>query len=158
MIRLLRFFIRTSEKISAIGILAIVFITCLDVILRQFGSSLHGSYDLVRICGGITIAAAIPLTTAVKGHVAIEYFFHKMGHRGRLFVDSSMRLLQTLFFLCATFSFLWYGLRLHRAGEVTPTLEWPLFPLAWLIAFSCFLTAAVSLFHLLRPHSFLIKP
>lgn len=140
-----------SGRIAGIGILFMAAITCTDILLRKCGIVLPGAYDLVRIAGGITIAAALPLTTAVKGHVAIEYFFHRMGRRGRIFVDSIMRILQTSAFLFATWAFIQKGIRLLNSGEVMPTLQCHIFWQAWVIAAMCFLTALVSLFHLLLP-------
>ena len=154
----LRALVKISGKISGIGILSMMAITCTDIILRRLGSSIPGAYDLVRIAGGITIAAALPLTTAVKGHVAIEYFFHRLGRRGRIIIDSAMRTIQTVGFLFAAIAFLRRGNRLFQSGEVMPTLQCPIFWLAWFIAFMCLLTALVSLFHLLRPGRNLLRP
>ena len=154
----LRALVKYSGKIAGVGILFMMAVTCVDIVLRRLGTSIPGAYDLVRIAGGITIAAALPLTTAVKGHVAIEYFFHRLGRRGRIIVDSAMRTIQTVGFLFAAIAFLRRGNRLLRSGEVMPTLQCPIFWLAWLIAFMCLLTALVSLFHLLRPGRNLLRP
>ena len=154
----LRSLVRLSGQIAGVGILFMMTVTCVDIVLRRLGASILGAYDLVRIAGGITIAAALPLTTAVKGHVAIEYFFHRLGRRARIIVDSAMRTIQTAGFLFAAVAFLRRGNRLLRSGEVMPTLQCPIFWLAWLIAFMCLLTALVSLFHLLRPGRNLLRP
>ena len=154
----LRALVKYSGKIAGAGILFMMAVTCVDIVLRRLGTSIPGAYDLVRIAGGITIAAALPLTTAVKGHVAIEYFFHRLGRRGRIIVDSAMRTIQTVGFLFAATAFLRRGNRLLRSGEVMPTLQCHIFWLAWLIAFMCLLTAFVSLFHLLRPGRPLLRP
>ena len=154
----LRGLVRYSGNAAGLGILFMMAVTCVDIVLRRLGSSLPGAYDLVRIAGGITIAAALPLTTAVKGHVAIEYFFHRLGRGGRMVVDGAMRTIQTAGFLFAALAFLRRGNRLLRSGEVMPTLQCPVFWLAWLIAFMCLLTALVSLFHLLRPGRPLLRP
>ena len=69
-----------------------------------------------------------------------------------------MRVIQTAFFLFAAYAFLLRGNRLLRSGEVMPTLQCPIFWLAWVIAFMCLLTALVSLFHLLRPGRPLLRP
>ena len=153
-----RALVRVSGKLAGIGILFMMAVTCVDIVLRRLGSSIPGAYDLVRIAGGITIAAALPLTTAVKGHVAIEYFFHRLGRRGRIVVDSAMRILQTTGFLFAAVAFLRRGNRLLRSGEVMPTLQCPVFWLAWLIAAMCLLTALVSLYHLVRPGRNFFRP
>ena len=154
----LRVLVKYSGKIAGAGILFMMAVTCLDIVLRRFGACVPGAYDLARIAGGITIAAALPLTTAVKGHVAIEYFFHRLGSRGRIVVDSLMRTLQLAAFAVASHSFAVKGATLLREGEVTPTLQLPVFWLAWLASATCLLTAFVTLFHLVRPGKDLVAP
>ena len=149
--RIIRATISGSAAIAGAGILLMMTVTCADVILRRFGSSVPGAYDIVRLAGGVVIATALPLTTAVKGHVAIEYFFRRLGRRERLVIDSAMRVLQTAGFSIAAWSFVVRGSRLLRDGEVTPTLQAPIFWLAWLVAASCALSALASLFHLAKP-------
>lgn len=153
----LRRLVVASAVVAGVSIFLMITVTCLDVILRRFGASVPGAYDIVRLLGGVTIATSLPLTTAVKGHVAIEYFFHRLNHRGRAVVDTMMRSLQVLFFLAVTWSFLVKGHTLLRDGEVTPTLQCPVFWLAWLIALMALLTAVVSFFHLIRPGKELVR-
>lgn len=153
----LRRMIIAASYMAAAGVIFMMVVTCLDIVLRRFSLSVPGAYDLVRIGGGITIAMALPLTTAVKGHVAIEYFFHRMGRRGRIVVDSCMRTIQILLFLFATCAFSEFGYRLMVSGEVTPTLQCPTFWISWLIGLSCLLTALISLVHLLFPRELLIR-
>lgn len=153
----LRGLVLASGALAGAGVLAMVAVTCIDVVLRQFGRPLVGAYDLVRIAGGLTLAFALPVTTAVKGHVAIEYFFHKLHRRGRIAVDSLMRLLQGGAFLVAARECARHGQKLLRSGEVTPTLQWPTFWVLWILAGACVLTALVTLFHLMQPGRELIR-
>lgn len=143
--------IRAVAAVAWIGIFAMMAVTCADVVLRRFGASVPGAYDIVRLAGGVVVAMALPRTTAVKGHVAIEYFFHRLSSSGRLVVDSLMRALQSVGFLYAAVALARKGASLLSEGEVTPTLQIPVFWLAWLMAVSCLLSSAISLFHLLRP-------
>ena len=153
----LRGLVLASGALAGVGVLAMIAVTCLDVVLRQFGHPLVGAYDLVRIAGGLTLACALPATTAVKGHVAIEFFFHKLHRRGRIVVDSMMRLLQCGAFLVAARECARHGQKLLRSGEVTPTLQWPTFWVLWVLAGACVLTALVTLFHLVQPGRELIR-
>ncbi len=153
----LRWLVLASGALAGAGVLAMIAVTCLDVVLRQFGHPLVGAYDLVRIAGGLTLACALPVTTAVKGHVAIEFFFHKLHRRGRIVVDSLMRLLQCGAFLVAARECARHGQKLLRSGEVTPTLQWPTFWVLWVLAGACVLTALVTLFHLVQPGRELIR-
>ena len=91
--RVVMILVRGMAVGSGIALALMALLTCADVLLRAVASPIKGTYDLVQILGALTIACAVPLTTAVKGHVAVEYFFNKMWYRGRLVVDSLMRLL-----------------------------------------------------------------
>ncbi len=144
--------------LAGAGLMTMVLVTTLDVVLRVFRVSLTGAYDIVKIAGAITIAAALPYTTAIKGHVAIEYFFHKLGRRGRLVVDSAMRLLQRALFGFLAWQSVQYGNALKRSGEVSLTLQLPVFWVPYVLAASCVLVVLVTLFHLLYPGKEMIKP
>ncbi len=147
----LKWLVLASGALAGVGVLAMTAITCLDVVMRQFGRPLAGAYDMVRISGGLTLAFALPVTTAVKGHVAIEYFFHKLGRLGRAIVDTLMRLLQCAAFAVAARECARHGNKLLASGEVTPTLQWPTFWVAWVLTAGCILTALVTLYQLVHP-------
>lgn len=156
--RTLKHFVLLLAAISGIGIMTMILVTTLDVILRTFGIALIGAYDIVFLAGAITIASALPYTTAVKGHVAIEYFFLKLNRTGRIVVDTIARLLGIgLFGLLAWHSML-YGESMRQTGEVTSTLQIPIFWVPQLIAFSCAITTLVILHNLLHPGKEMIKP
>jgi len=144
--------------VAGLGILTMMGVTCTDVILRRFGRSLTGATDLLSLAGGITIAAALPYTTAVKGHVAIEYFFHKLSRRWRIVVDTLARLLAMGLFGLLSVASIRYGLAKWRAGEVTPTLEVPVFWVPWFIALCSATVVGVILHNLLHPGREMIKP
>jgi TRAP-type C4-dicarboxylate transport system permease small subunit len=144
--------------VSGLGILAMIGVTCADVVLRAFGGGLTGSYDLVKISGGIAIAASLPYTTAVKGHVAIEFFFQKMRPIGRIVVDTICRLMVICFFIVVTWQCLVFGAKLHRTHEVSLTLQIPVFWVAYVLAFCAGVTVLVKIHNLLHPGREMIKP
>jgi len=144
--------------ISCAGLALMMLVTGADVLLRQFGHPLKGAYDIVRICGALTISCALPLTTALKGHIAIEYFFQKLSRFWRIVVDSVMRLMMIAVFILAAVECVGYGRRFLESGEVTATIELPIFWVPWVMAASFAVTAVIVLFHLLYPGRGLIKP
>lgn len=156
--RALKQFILLLAVISGLGIMTMIFVTTLDVVLRLFGKPLIGAYDIVYLSGAITIATALPYTTAVKGHVAIEYFFLKLSRTGRIVVDTIARLLGIGLFSILAWQSLRHGENMRRVGEVTSTLQIPIFWLPQLIAVSCAITTLVTLHNLLHPGKEMIKP
>ncbi len=146
--------------VSGVAILCMIGLICADVVLRLpfIGVSIIGSYDLVRVLGAVSLAAALPYTTAIKGHVAIEFFFHKLGKRARLAVDSLMRVLSIALFGFIAWRCTLYGLDLLATNQVSQTLRLPLFWLPIFIGACAAITGLVVVFHLVRPREEMIKP
>ena len=143
--------VRIMTFISCAALVVMALITCGDIVLRILRVPIKGAYDLVRLCGAVTVSCAIPMTTAMKGHVAIEYFFHKLTRRGRVIVDSLMRSIIFLGFAFAAWSSFNYGLQFLKNSEVTNTIEVPVFWVPWLMSCAFIVTALVILFHLIYP-------
>jgi len=156
--RMLRALVRVLAGVAGASLMAMVVITSLDVILRKFSLSFTGAYDLVKIAAVITAAAALPYTTAVKGHVAIEFFFHRLGPRGRVVVDAVMRLGGMALFGLLAWGCLGYGESLRTKGEVSMTLQVPIFWVPYGLAASCALVVLVKLYHLTHPGKPMIDP
>ncbi len=144
--------------LSAGGIFAMMLITVADVILRFFGRPITGAYDIVQIMGVLSITGALPYTTAVKGHVAIEYFYHKMSRRGRIGMDTFLRVLAMGLFGVLTYQAVRYGNQLRTSGQVTMTLHIPLFWVSYLIAVSGAVVVLVVFDNMLHPGEEMIKP
>lgn len=156
--RTLRTLVHALARVAGAGLMVMMVVTSADVVLRKLGLSLTGAYDIVKIAATITVAAALPYTTATKGHVAIEFLFHKLGRRGRVLVDALMRLGGMAFFGLLAWGCVDYGNSLRTKGEVSMTLELPIFWLPYLLAVSCALVVLVKLYHLTHPGRPMIKP
>lgn len=143
---------------GSLALLALIGVTVVDVIGRQFGWPVKGAYDLVRVLGAIAMAGALPLTKAAKGHIAIEYFFQKMRRRGRTITDTLMRLALLVLFGLLAWQFSAQGWSFYTSGEVTATLHMPMFWVPWVAAGACLVTVGVTLWHLLHPGRAMIRP
>ena len=154
----LRFLILTLAAVAGLGVMTMMAVTTADVIMRAFGRPLKGALDIVSIAGAITISAALPYTTAVKGHVAIEYFFLKLSRRGRIVVDTFARMLAMTVFAVLAWQSYRYGVRLGESGRVTDTIMIPLFWVPWVIATACAVVMLVTLHNMLHPGRETIKP
>ena len=155
---ILRWLTHAMAAVGGVAVAGIIAVTVADVVGRQFGHSVKGAYDLVRVLGAIAMGCALPLTKAVKGHIAIEYFFQKLGGRGRAAMDTAMRLALLALFALLTGRFILQGKMFRDSGEVTATLHMPMFWVPWLAALACLVTAGVTLWHLLHPGRSMIRP
>jgi TRAP-type C4-dicarboxylate transport system permease small subunit len=153
----LRALVKGLAVVAGVSLMVMVLVTSAEVVLRIFRVSLTGAYDIVKMAAAITMAAALPYTTAVKGHVAIEYFFHKLGRRGRIAVDALMRAAGMALFSLLAWGCVDYGNSLRTRGEVSMTLQLPIFWVPYILAASCVLVALIKLYHLTHPGKPMIK-
>ncbi|MBN2326048.1 MAG: TRAP transporter small permease [Candidatus Omnitrophica bacterium] len=144
--------------VSGLGILFMMGVTCADILLRIAGHPIVGAYDIVKITGAISMGCALPYTTAVKGHVAIEFLFQKMSRPWRILVDTIARLLSMSLFGLLTWRCIEYGKALRLSGEATATLEIPTFWILYVMAFSCGVVVLIIFDHMIHPGKEMIKP
>jgi len=156
--RVLRAVVKGLALVAGASLMVMVLVTSAEVVLRLFRVSLTGAYDIVKIAAAVTIAAALPYTTAIKGHVAIEFFFHKLGRRGRMVVDALMRLGGMALFGLLAWGCVDYGNSLRAKGEVSMTLQLPVFWVPYVLAVSCVLVVLIKVYHLTHPGKPMIKP
>jgi len=154
----LRASVMALAYLACASLMVMVLVTSAEVVLRLFRVSLTGAYDIVKIAAAITIAAALPYTTAIKGHVAIEYFFQKLGRRGRIVLDALMRLGGMALFGLLAWGCVDYGNSLRVKGEVSMTLQLPIFWVPYVLAVSCALVVLIKVYHLTHPGKPMIKP
>ncbi len=157
-VQLLRRIVSVLGVVAGAAVVAMIAVTCVDVVGRFFGWPLKGTYDLVMMLGAITIACGLPYTTGCKGHVAIEFFWQRLSRRGRIVVDTLSRLITISMFSFLTWRFIQYGAELRTSGQGTATLGWPVFWLAWLMALCTGVMTLVILYHLMHPGKELMKP
>lgn len=156
---LMRFFrvaIKAKAVIAGVALLLMMLITCLDVVLRQFSLPIKGTVDLVQILATLAIAGALPYTTARKGHVAIEFFVRQLPKRAQIAVDSVMRILCIALLLMCGYGCIGFGRDILANGQVSATLQAPIFWVPWYLSLACVMTALVIVYHLVRPNKALL--
>lgn len=142
----------TSGLMAAAALFAIMWLTLVDVSGRKFLShSVPGGLELTEMLMVVVIFGALPLVSWRGEHVVFDSLD---GHLPAWFKRLQAR---AVHLVCAvTFAFLaWLmSLRADRFteyGDVTVYLQWPLSPVAWLMAALLLLTAAVHLLLVFMP-------
>jgi len=137
---------RASSALAAIAGAALgllMLLTVADVVLRILGRPIVGTYELVALGGAIAIGLSLPLTSWVRGHIYVDSFVAKLPCLPRAVLNIATRLMVLALFLLLGWNLVKYALDLRSAGEVTPTLRVPFFPVAIGVGFSCFLECLV---------------
>lgn len=157
-LKALRIIIYAFVIASGVGVFVMILTTCADVLLRRFGYPIVGAYDIVKIAGALTLALAMPYTTAVKGHVAIEYFFHKLNRNMRIVVDSILRIISMVLFAFLGWRSILYGNEFLHNNQVTQTLQLPIFWVPYVMSACCIVVILVIGYNLIHPGREMIKP
>ena len=151
------FLVYALAATAGAGVLVMLGVTCGDVLLRNFGCPIPGAVDIVQISACVAAVCALPYTTAVKGHVAVEFFFRKLPYVLHPWIDGVWRTAVMLIYAVASWRSLLYGSTLLRRHSVTLTLQIPLFWVLWLMAFAFAVTALVKLYNLSHPGKEMMK-
>jgi len=155
--RVVRHLVFALEIVAGIGILTMVAVTCAEVILRIFRVSMKGTVDIVSVCAAVTAAAAMPYTTACKGHVPSSISSTSSpvsaDHRGQLLPHLRPAVVRVPR----------RGVCHLRDGSESqgpgyPTLQMPEFWVPYVLAVSCAVVCLVKIYHLFHPGKELIKP
>lgn len=157
--QLLRGVVLALAAVSGLSLMLMVALTCAEVLLRAgFNAPIKGSVDIIGLLCALAMACALPYTSAIKGHVAVEYFFLKLGRRGRIVVDTGIRLVLAAFFVLLGWYLARYGHNLYSTGQVSQTVQLPLFWLPYVMAFCCWVMVAIKFYHIFHPGQSLLKP
>ncbi len=151
MSKITRLLVELMNYLAAASIIAMMLLTCADVLLRLFKHPILGTYELVGLFGALTIAFAIPATTLNKGHVAVDFMVEKLtAGAQKIFAVVATLLSLALFALIAWQSFLYANI-LRSSGEVTLSLEMPFYPVVYVISAASLLVCIVLILELTVP-------
>jgi TRAP-type C4-dicarboxylate transport system permease small subunit len=131
--------------IAGASLIFLMFLTLADVALRTFYRPIPGVYELVGFAGALAIGLAMPFTSWTRGHVHVDSLLERLPPRGRQAVQIATRLAAAALFLALGTNLVRFGLDLRASGEVSPTLEWPFYPVAFGLAMASLLQAVVLL-------------
>lgn len=133
---------RILNWIAVLCLLAMMALTCGDILLRLFRRPIAGTYDLVGFMGAIVAGFALAETTIQRGHVAVQVVVEKLSPKVQKICFLCTTILSIMIFSLCSWESVRYGNDILAAGEVSPTLKVPFFPILYGIGFS---TAIVSL-------------
>ena len=140
--------------IAGAAIVAMMLITCADVVLRYFRKPIPGTYELVCFLGAVAVAFAMAHTSVERGHVAVSLVVRYFPRRIQGLIDAITNIFGLVLFTLIAWYSLQYASDLRATGEVSLTLELPFYPFVCGVGFSA---AAVCLVLLTDLYNSLVK-
>jgi TRAP-type C4-dicarboxylate transport system permease small subunit len=129
--------------ISGIALTFIVLLTTADVVMRAFGSPILGTYEIVAMAGGIVIGFVTPITSWLRGHIFVDVLIKKLPGHGKDVADIITRCIGIGLFVMIGWNVLKIGNTFRTAGEVSNTLQLPMYPIPYAVGMSFFVLSLV---------------
>jgi TRAP-type C4-dicarboxylate transport system permease small subunit len=134
--------------VAGVSLVLLMVLTLLDVVLRQCGKPILGTYELVGYAGGLAIGLAMPVTSWWRGHVHVDTFLAWVPRPARRAIHIGTRLIGAGLFGVLTWNLVRLGLELRASGEVSSTLELKYYPMVFGLAAASMVQALVLLCHI----------
>lgn len=133
------------DMLAAVAIFAMMSLTCADVILRLFRKPIPGTYEMVSFLGALAVSFSLAHATADKAHVAVSLIVRLLPQKAQGVLDMGISGLGGALFALISWQSVIYGMDCQASGEVSMTLQLPLYPVIYGIAFGSAMVCLVML-------------
>lgn len=134
---------RGFNWVAGAAVIAMMVLTCLDVGLRFFRRPIPGTYEVVGMLGAVFVAFSLAETSLKRGHIAVDFLVRKLSPTWQAAIDALNAAVCACLFSLISWQSLRYAHDLRTSGEVSMTLQLPLYPFVHAIALGCGLLAIV---------------
>jgi TRAP-type C4-dicarboxylate transport system permease small subunit len=126
-----------------LALVVMMLLTSSDVVLRYIGYPIRGTFDIVGLLGTIVIALPIAHTQVLRRHIAME-FMESVGPKlMQIITKSIICWLGIIIYALIAWQCSLLGAKLRVIHQVSDTIEIPLYPFPYVIAFGCALNCVV---------------
>jgi TRAP-type C4-dicarboxylate transport system permease small subunit len=139
----LRVVTKILNYIGSAALTVMMLLTVTDIILRAFGRPIIGTFEIVGILLAFVIGFTIPKVSYEKGHVFMEVILERLTQRRKNILNMFTRILCMLLFATIGYNLFGAGNEFRMAGEVSPTIELPFYPVAYGVGVCCFIECLV---------------
>ena len=140
-------FLAISSKvlniIAGTALTFMMFLTVTDVLLRATGHYILGTYEIVSLALALVIGFGIPRVSMDRGHVFMEFVIERLPGNWKMIMNTFTRLLCIVLFILIGYNLFSVGNDFRITGEVSPTLKFPFFPVAYGVGVCCFIEVLV---------------
>jgi len=138
------------NMIASAALVLMMVLSCSDIFMRYlFSRPITGTYDIVGLSGAVLASFAMPYTMLKKGHVAVEILIQSLSRGKQLVIETFSHLLGISLFLVLVWQAIVLSRDMKAAGEVTPTLLLPFYPIVYCMALCFFFLSLAILVNLL---------
>lgn len=135
--RRLAWLTRSLNALSAAAVMAMMLLTCADIVLRLMRRPITGTYELMGFLAALFVSFALAQTSVDKGHIAVDFLVMHLSRRAQRIIDALNDGVCIGLFALVTRQCVVYGAELRASGEVSMTLQLPVYPVVYGIGAGC---------------------
>jgi TRAP-type C4-dicarboxylate transport system permease small subunit len=134
---------------AGVFMIAMIALTCANILLRTFWVPIDGTFELMGYFGAVVTAFALGYTQKMNGHIAVDVLFNLFPRRGKLAIQALNHTICLIFFGMVAWRISRYASTLWSTGEITETLGIIYYPFVYCVALGCAVLALVFLIDLI---------
>jgi TRAP-type C4-dicarboxylate transport system permease small subunit len=136
--------------LSGVAAVAMVIITCFDVLARRIGLPVDFPFEVVCALAGVLVASALPATSRRGAHVTVDYLKSKVTPSRFRIAYVVSRCMGIAIFLVISFNSIRLAKRIYESKEHSAVLEIPQFIFPCFLAAGCIVTCLVLCHQMLQ--------
>ncbi len=144
--------------VAAAAVTGMMLLTCMDIVLRLFRRPIPGTYEVVGFLGAVFAAFSLGYTSANRGHIAVDFIVQKLPPRAQTIIDGVNALVCAALFGLLARQSMRYAADLQAFGEVSMTLQMPVYHFVYGIAVGCWLLVLVLVVRVLKNLAVSLRP
>lgn len=138
------------QHMATIVLTIMLFLTTADVVLRIFKMPIPGAVEIIAICGGAVLGLTIPITSWMRGHIAVDFVLNRFPDRVKDGFNILTRCVAIGLCLLIGWNCWKIGAGFLEGAEVSGTLEIPLYPVAYGLGLCFFVLSLVLICDILK--------
>jgi TRAP-type C4-dicarboxylate transport system permease small subunit len=125
----MRRFNRVSHYVAGLSLLAILFMTVVDIVGRNaFRAPFRGTVELTSMILVVVVFLAVAHSEDMGDHITIDLVYERVGRRAKVFLDIFSDLFTVVVMALVSYRLYHFVLRNQQTGAETPVLDIPLWP------------------------------
>lgn len=145
-----KFLAKKMYRVAGTAIVAMMLLTCADVVLRYFRRPIPGTYELVCFLGAVAVSFAMAHTSIEKGHVSVSFIVTLFPSRLQRFIECMTNCFGLFLFALIAWQSIIYANDLYASREVSLTLELPFYPFVYGVGLSAAVVCLILLSDLFK--------
>ncbi len=131
-------------------LVCMVFLTCGNILFRQFGMPIRGTFEIMGFLGAMLFALSLGYSHDKKEHLYVSILFDRFPEKLRRVLQKINAMICGLFFSLLTWQLIKKALNMKSVGEVSETLQMIYYPFILVLAFGTFVLVLFILYELFK--------